>query len=400
MLIYSSRNAFSVFFPSILDEFGWSRGGTAAMLSLNLLIYGLLAPVAGSFAGRSKPRRVMLVGITVLGLATAGCAFASELWQFYLFFGIMMPLGAAFSGWPLLSPTLANWFVKRRGLAISLGNMGAGLSFVYSIFVEFVISHLGWRSAFLVMAGIMLAVIWPLYLFFFHYRPEDKGLRAYGADELPEGDLVGDQSNMPGRDWTLSKAMKTYQLWFLVLSLSLYWGIGTYLVVAHQVKFAVDMGYDSMLAASGFGLFGIGMLAGHFGAPISDWIGREKTAALGVALAVGGMVALISIKDASQPWLLYFYAISFGFGAGLFSPTFFAGAADIFYGRHFGTISGLMLTGMGVSGVIGPWLGGYVYDISGSYNMAFMLSMVSIGLAGVSFWIAAPRNATRLRAKL
>ena len=373
------------------------------MLSLNLLIYGLLAPVAGSLADRWNPRRVMLVGVTVLGLATAGCAFTSELWQFYLFFGIMMPLGAAFSGWPLLSPTLANWFVKKRGLAMSLGNMGASLSFVYSIFAEFVISHLGWRSAFLVLAGILIAVMWPLYLFFFHYRPEDKGLQAYGTDKLSgEGSIAEAvaHSNMPSRDWTLSRAMKTYQLWLLVLSFSLFWGMGSYLVLAHQVKFAVDVGYDSMLAASVFGLFGISMVAGHFGAPMSDWIGREKTAALGTILAVGGMLALISVKDTSQPSLLYVYALSFGFGAGLFTPTLFAGAADIFHGRHFGTISGLVLTGMGVSGVIGPWLGGYLHDISGSYNIAFMISMVSIGLAGIILWVAAPRNAAKLRARL
>lgn len=402
-LVYSSRNTFSVFFPPILDEFGWSRGSTAIMLSLNLFIYGLLAPVAGSLADRYQPRRVMLIGITVLGLATAGCAFASELWQFYLFFGVMMPLGAAFSGWPLLSPTLANWFVKRRGLAMSLGNMGASLSFVYTIFAAFVISHLGWRSAFLVLAGVLVAIMWPLYRFFFYYRPEDRGLKAYGTDKLPGGGLMAEAvigSNMPSRDWTLGRAMKTYQLWFLVLAFSLYWGMGAYLVLAHQVKFVVDVGYDSMLAASVFGLFGISMVAGHFGAPMSDWIGREKTAAIGAALAVGGMVALISVEDTSQPWLLYVYATSFGFGAGLFTPTLFAGAADIFHGRHFGTISGLVLTGMGVSGVIGPWLGGYLYDISGSYNTAFTLGMVSIGLAGVSLWIAAPRNAAKLRAKL
>ena len=99
-LIYGIRHSFSVFFPSILDEFGWARGSTAMMLSLNLLIYGFLAPVAGSLGDRWKPRRVMPIGIIVLGLGTAGCAFAHELWHFYLLFGILAPMGTAFSGWP------------------------------------------------------------------------------------------------------------------------------------------------------------------------------------------------------------------------------------------------------------------------------------------------------------
>ncbi len=81
-LIYGTRHSFSIFFPPILDEFGWSRGGTAIMLSLNLFVYGLVAPLAGTLGDRWKPRRVMVIGVGIVGLATAGCAFANELWHF------------------------------------------------------------------------------------------------------------------------------------------------------------------------------------------------------------------------------------------------------------------------------------------------------------------------------
>lgn len=133
-LIYGIRHSFSVFFPYILDEFGWQRGSTALMFSLNILIYGFLAPVAGSLGDRWKPRKVMLIGIIILGLSTASCGFAQKLFHFYLLFGILMPIGTAFSGWPLLAPAIANWFVKRRGLVIGLGSMGGGLSFIYGMF--------------------------------------------------------------------------------------------------------------------------------------------------------------------------------------------------------------------------------------------------------------------------
>jgi len=167
-LIYGIRHSFSVFFAPILDEFGWARGSTALMLSLNILIYGFLAPVAGSLGDRWKPRKVMPIGIAILGLATAGCAFAHELWHFYVLFGVLMPIGSAFSGWPLLAPALVNWFAKRRGLVIGLGHMGGGLSYTYSMFAEFTISQLGWRYAYVVLAGTLVAVLLPLYLFFFH----------------------------------------------------------------------------------------------------------------------------------------------------------------------------------------------------------------------------------------
>ena len=159
------------------------------------------------------------------------------------------------------------------------------------------------------------------------------------------------------------------------------------------------MGYSSSFAANVFGLFGIFMVAGLFSAFISDRIGREKTMSLAVILAIIAIVALVLVKDTSQPWLLYVYATCFGYAAGLYVPAIFAGAADIFHGKRFGMIAGLLLTGMGIGGAIGPWLGGHIYDISGSYTSAFVICIVCFGLTGVAFWLAAPRNAEKLRAK-
>ncbi len=400
MLAYGIRNAFSVFFDPILDEFQWYRGATAIMLSLNILVYGLTAPVAGSLVDRWKPRKVVFIGIFTLSLATFCCAFASQLWHFYLLFGILAPIGTAFCAAPALNPTLMNWFAKKRGLAIGLGQIGGGLSFAYGMLVETVISHWGWRPSFYVMAGLLLVVLLPLYWILFYYRPEDKGLKPYGTDE-PSLDGNGDEIEQTAtRDWTLRKAVRTHNLWLLVFSQFCYWGTGNYLVIAHQIKFAVDVGYTSVLAASVFALFGIASIGGQLCASISDVIGREKTVTIASVLSIGAMVALLSVTDNSQPWLLYMYATVSGFATGLFSPTIFVGLADIFHGRNIGAISALVLTGTGIGGALGPWLGGYIYDISGSYSTAFIISLASFAVAGVSFWIAAPRNAEKLRARM
>ena len=390
-LIYGIRHSFAVFFPPILEEFDWSRGSTAVMLSLNLLIYGFLAPLAGSLGDRWKPHRVMPIGIGILGLATAGCAFADELWHFYLLFGVLVPVGMVFSGWPLFSPALANWFARRRGLVMGLGQMGGGLSFTFGMFAEYIISTLEWRHAYLVLAGIVVAIPLPLYLLFFRFRPEDKGLRAYGTAELP---VVTDSRNgiaaskkRVSHDWTLGRAMRTYQLWLLVLSYFLYFGVASYLVLAHQVKFTEDVGYSPAFAASVFALFGVFMATGQLSGFLSDWIGREKIVTLAAILAIGSMFVLISVRDTSQPWLLYIYAICFGYATGLFTCTLFASMADIFHGRHFGAIGALLLTGQGVGGAIGPWLGGHIYDISDSYFSAFILCMVCFVLASIAVWI-------------
>jgi MFS family permease len=373
------------------------------MFSLNVLTYGLVAPFAGGLGDRWKPHRTMPLGIAILGVAMAGCAFARELWHFYLLFGILAPIGTAFTGWPLLSGALTNWFAKIRGVVLAIGQIGVGLSFAYGMFAEFVISRLGWRHAYFVLAGSMVALLLPLYLFLFHYRPEERGMLAYGAGEGPSvKDLTAEgrpEESSEVQDLTLGNALKSHRLWLLVSSFFLFWGIGGYLVLAHQVKFAQDAGYSGMFAASVFGLFGIFMVAGQLSSSISDWIGRELTILFASILGMGALFALISVKDTSQPWLLYCYAICFGYGGGLYAPTIFVGAADIFSGRDFGAISGLLLTGMGTGGAVGPWLGGYIYDISGSYRVALILSMVGVGLGCIAFFIAAPRKGFTLSAK-
>ena len=169
MLVYGIRNSFPVFFGPILGEFGWHRGSTAIMLTLNILVYGLTAPVAGSLVDRWKPRRVAFTGIFILVLATALCAFATELWHFYLLFGILAPIGSAFCGAPVLNPSLMHWFDKKRQLAIGLGQIGGSLSFAYGMFVEVVISGWGWRPSFFVMAGMLIVVLLPLYILFYHF---------------------------------------------------------------------------------------------------------------------------------------------------------------------------------------------------------------------------------------
>ena len=135
------------------------------------------------------------------------------------------------------------------------------------------------------------------------------------------------------------------------------------------------------------------MIAGQFSAFLSDLIGRERSVTIATILSIVALAALMSVGDTSQPWLLYIYASCFGYGSGLFIPTFFAGAADIFHGRHYGSILGILLSGVGIGGFIGPWLGGYIHDISGSYYYAFVIGIISLCIACVVFWIAAPRNA-------
>jgi sugar phosphate permease len=398
MLIYGIRHSFAVFFSPILEEFRWSRGDIAMMMSLNILIYGFLAPIAGALADRWRPRVLIPGGIVVLGLAAAGCALATRLWHFYFLFGFLMSVGSAFSGWPIFAPALMNWFTKRRGLVLGLGQMGGGLSFAYSIFVEVAIRYLGWRHAFLALSFILTATLLPLVFLFFFYRPRDKGIAAYGSEDagMPGARIPGEkrrEEGAPAPQRGLKEVLQTRQLWFLVVSYALCWGIAGYMVMAHQVRFLQDKGFSSAFSASVFALLGTMIFCGQLSAFLSDWLGREKTHTLAIGISIAGLAALLGIEDTSQVWLLYAFAVLFGYGGGLATPVTYAASADIFHGKHFGTVGGLLLGGMGVGSVLGPWLGGYLFDIFGSYKYAFVFCIVSLAFSTVFIWIAAPRKA-------
>jgi sugar phosphate permease len=396
ILVYGIRHSFAVFFTPILDEFGWSRGNISIMMSLNIFTYGCLAPVAGFLADRWRARTLMLLGLAVLGAATAGCAWAESLWHFYVLFGILIPIGNAFAGWPIIAPALMHWFVKKRGLVMGIGQMGGGLSFAYTIGAQYAILRIGWRPTFLALAGVLLVVLLPLYLSSFYYRPQDKGLAPYGAADVAAVGTGGTahvrDEGLTARNRPLADVLGSRQLWLLVVSYAFYWGVAYYLILAHQVRFAEDAGYSSLFSVSIFALFGVALFLGQSCGFLSDRLGREAVGTLAAVLSILALVALSLVRDTSSPWLLYLYAFCFGLGGGLFTPTFFAGAADIFGGPHFGAVSGLLLTGMGAGAVFGPWLGGYIYDATGTYVPAFVLCMVCIALSCLILWIAAPRK--------
>jgi MFS family permease len=397
VLIYGVRHSFAVFFSPILQEFSWSRGDTAMMMSLNVLTYGLVAPIAGGLADRWRPRVLIPIGVIILGVSTAGCAFATRLWHFYFLFGFLMSVGTALSGWPVFAPALMNWFVKRRALVLGLGMMGSGLSFVCAIFVEFSIRNLGWRHTFLALSFILIATLLPMLFCLFFYQPQDKGMMPYGAEssQPPQAqsqmNKKADKTAVPlgGR---LNEVLQTKQLWFLVASHALYWGIAGYMVIAHQVRFSQDKGFSNAFSASVYALFGVMLVFGQLSGVLSDWFGREKIHTSAACLSIGGLGALLAVNEASQIWLMYAFAALFGFGAGLVLPVIYAASADIFHGRHFGIVAGLMLGGMGVGGVLGPWLGGYFYDVFGSYEFTFVLCMISLVFSTLLLWLAAPRK--------
>lgn len=370
------------------------------MFSLNILLYGILSPFAGALADRWRPKLMIVLGVLLLSISSAACALACELWHFYILFGIIMSVGVAFAGAPVIIPTVANWFPKKRGAAIGIGTAGGALSFSVVTYAEYLITAFGWRFAFVLMSITVASIVIPFVLLFFRYRPSQvkQQLEEIKAKAIRQG---GDIQNLfdvgksHSNSFSRMRILKTPRLWLLVFSNMLYMGIANYMILAHQVVFFIDLGYDSLFAASLAGSIGVLGALGTLSGFLSDWLGREKVLTLATTLSIVSIFVLLSQSDASNPLSLYIFAFCFGFPMGLQVPTIMAGTSDIFHRQHFGMTNGLILMGFGLGGAIGPWLGGYIFDITGSYSTAFIICIAAYGLSCLSFWIAAPRKALR-----
>jgi MFS family permease len=162
---------------------------------------------------------------------------------------------------------------------------------------------------------------------------------------------------------------------------------GTTVIVTHQVAHVVDIGYSRLYAATIFGLVGVASTGGRmiFGY-VADLFSKQVAYTLNILTTIVGVGALMAARDTSQPWLLYLYLIFFGVGFGSRAVIFSALAADIFSGKRFGAILGYSVVSVGLGGALGSWLGGFFYDLSGSYLISFALSAVILGLSDLSVW--------------
>ena len=404
ILSYAVRNSFSVFYPAIVEEFGWGRGDTAVMFSLAVLVYGLSAPVVGILIDKFNPRVVLTVGAVITGAGVMLCSMATTQWQFYLLYGIMVAIGMSVTGWNPMTSIVANWFVKKRGLAFGILGAAFGGSMVFAYLSQFLISSFGWRNAYIMIGIAVIVIIAPACAIFMRRSPRDKGLLADGMPEAApraadEREAHGAlQFTASGEEtwnrtgWTLLRALKTRQFWLLFLTAFLLLGMAQQIAVAHQVYFFKDAGYDSMTAATIYSSFGIAFVAGTFCSPLSDRVGREKIFIPACLLGAASSILLFLIKDTSQPWMPFLFAICSGLSFGTTGPIFYAVVADLFHGKHFGSIQGFIVMGFALGGAISPWLAGFLYDRTGSYAIAFIIFLCCLIAAAVLMWLVAPRK--------
>jgi sugar phosphate permease len=398
-IAYSMRYSFSVFYKEILNEFGWSRAETATAFSISMIVYGLSSPLVGALVDRLGPKRVLAFGALVLAGGLFGLSQMNSIWLFYTLFGVVAAIGINALGFAVHNSYLPNWFVRRRGMAFGVLVAGAGGANVLVSQYQRLISSIGWRAVYQVLALLTIVVVVPLAIFIVRQSPREMGLLPDGARDQTatkreeNGNRLASQvvdNDWVATQWTLRLVLTKSRFWLIFMA-QLCLSFSMNLLFTHQPIYVQGIGFSPVFAASIFGLAGVSAVVGNLLSFVSDRLGREVAFTIGVSGAIMAVAALM-LATTSQPWLLYVYAIIWGICFGSGAPAVISGMADMFSGRNFGAINGFFLSGFGIGGAIGPWLGGYIYDTHQSYTLAFIVMIAVLIMAIGFFWLAAPRK--------
>ncbi|HTO11564.1 MAG TPA: MFS transporter [Candidatus Binatia bacterium] len=393
----NARTSFSLLFPPILDEFGWERGVTAGAFSFGFLVSAILSPSLGKLMDRYGPRLQMEVGVASVAAGLFLAPLVTRPWHLYATLGVLVGGGSVCLAYTGHSFFLPNWFVRRRGLALSIAFSGVGVgSIILLPWMQTLIERAGWRTACWTLAVVVLVLLAPLNLLP-KRRPEDMGLQPDG-DRAPAGSgAAAGSGNVVDAawvaiEWTLARAMRTARFWWIFAGYfcALY---AWYAVQVHQTKYLVEIGFSASHAAWALGFVSLAGIPGQIAlGHASDRIGREWVWTVGSLGFVVCYVALLALQQAPAPALLYLMVLAQGMlGYGLTS-VIAAIPAEIFQGKHYGSIFGmLMLSAIG-GGAAGPWLTGVLHDATGSYTTAWWLAIGCAAVSGAAIWLAAPRH--------
>ena len=362
-------HAYTVFLVTFIDAFGWSRAEVSVAYSVSQMVNGVSSPFVGLLVDRLGARRLILIGGMVL---TAGLLISSQvgqLWQVITVYGVIMTLGANCLGLVVFVPFLSRLFVKNRGMAVSVVQSANGFARAFSAPVTtLMISQLGWRGAYLWQGVFMAAVVIPLAWLF---RGEGRSSARRASD---------------GHGWTLRQAVRTPHFW-LLFAVYMFTGLGSFLVALHQLAFAIDIGFDKLYAAEVLGLGAFLSLPGVIiTGTLSDYIGRELSAIFTYGTSIIGVVCALLIHSPDQHLLLWLHSCFFGLTWGARGPAITAKTADLFPGPNLGAILGVITIGTGLGAASGSWLAGFVFDTTGSYRVAFWLSILFYVAGSVAFW--------------
>jgi MFS family permease len=370
------RHAVGPFLKPIVADLDLDRASFSAVVALSLFLYGVFMPLAGMALNRFSVRVVTSAGTLLLVASLVLTAMVRNVWEFAAVYGVLVPLGLAGTGPVIASGVVARWFSRRRGTALSvLGSASmTGMSLLVPA-VTWLVLTAGWRTTYVVIAGLILVIALPLCLWVVRDSPESIGLTPDGARP------VAGAPTAPVERVAATEALRTLAFWQLAGSFFTC-GFSMSLLSAHGIPMLTDHGYSPMFASWALGVLGgssIGFTV-MLGA-LSDRFGRRPVLASIYAGRVLIFAGFFLIRD--SPTAILALAVLGGITmAGTGSMTS-ALTADI-YGRFsVSSVFGLIFLVHQTGSALGSWLAGALYETTGGYGPAYAVACVFLVTASV-----------------
>lgn len=385
LIQFGASYSFGVFFQPIITEFGWSRALFTGAASLGSVLGAPLGVVWGKINDRFGPRAVLsFVGISTV-IAYLMMAQMSQVWQLYLYRGVIWAIGGAGLMVSLL-PTLSRWFVKRRGMMTGLALTGIGVgTMIMSPASDWLIARYDWRNT-LIITGIVCSVV-VLFAQFLKRDPARMGLQPYGAAEVKK-----DKPDVQFKGFTLQEAIHTRQLWLLCV---IYFGFlfAVQTIYQHIVIHAIDLGVSSAGAAAVLSTIGGSNIFGRFlGGVAGDRFGNRKVILIAFIVLLADFTWLLA---ASEFWMLGTFAVVFGLAYGSIYTLEVPTIAEMFGEKALSSIVGVVNFAY-ISGIaVGPFLAGYIFDVTGSYQIAFYICIGVLAAALTATILLTPTTAKK-----
>jgi MFS family permease len=381
------RSSPSVLIHPLEAEFGWSRTLIASAVSMNLLLFGVAAPISGWLIDRLGPRKVMLGSLSLLIVGVSGTMMMTQFWQFFLVWGVIVGLGAGGVG-SVLTATVGNrWFIAKRGLA--LGILGSASSTGQIIFLPLfmaMITYAGWRLGSMALIVVALILL-PLIFLFMRDDPSEVGLEPYGAGD-PKAMAQGGAASLRGMSAknatiTAKEVIAHPTFWLLAGSFFVCGGTANGLIGTHLIPHEIEIGIPQIAAASLLGIMGgLNMVGTIFSGWMIDKVQPQRWLALVYALRGCSLLILPFVHDFTG---LVFFAIVYGLDWFATVPPSMAITADTFGRQNVGKVYGWIFMSHQIGAAIMASAAGAIRTWMGDYQFAFLsggvIAMIAAGLA-------------------
>ena len=370
-----------VWVDSLEEEFGWSRTQLSIAFSVGQLEASVMGPIIGMLVDRIGARKVVFIGISILGFGFVLLSLVSSIWMFYLSFAVLM-VGASAGGWLPMMTTINNWFDKRRSMAMGLGGLGFSIgSFLLVPALAWLVNpnHYGWQSTSLTMGLFFIACAYPVSILIRNI-PEDYGEVPDGLGYLSNTQtgnaILGTQTYDPS--YSMKDILKIPAFWII----SICHGMSTMLIgtmTVHLILALKDQGIPVQTGAWIWGFtLGFSGLCQIFGGWIGDTVPKNLALCFfGCVQAVGVVAATFITSVYNAPIFIVIYGL--GFGARM--PLGTAIRGEYFGRKAFGKVLGWSMMPMMLLMMMGPLVAGKMYDVYGSYDSAFYL-LAAVGFFG------------------